>query len=131
VPDPCSYDYAIVRVVPCAERGEFINAGVVLHCSEQAFLDCLIHVDEKRLLALWPDLDLDLIRQHLGAFPKVCAGDPAAGLIAQLSRRERFHWLVAPRNTIIQISPVHSGITVEPNATLQELFRRLVVTAHS
>ncbi len=131
MPDPCSYDYAIVRVVPCAERGEFVNAGVVLHCSEQAFLDCLVHVDEKRLLALWPDLDLDLVGQHLEAFPRVCAGDAAAGPIARLSRRERFHWLVAPRNTIIQVSPVHSGMSVAPSATLQELFRRLVVTGDS
>jgi hypothetical protein len=128
VPDPCSYDYAIVRVVPSAERGEFINSGVVLHCSERAFLDCLVYVDERRLTALWPDLDLELVRQHLEAFPKVCAADPAAGPIAKLSKRERFHWLVAPRNTIIQVSPVHSGMSAAPEATLQELFQRLAST---
>lgn len=127
MPDPCSYDYAIVRVVPCAERGEFVNAGVVLHCSEQAFLKSRVHVDEKRLAALWPDLDMDLVRQHLEAFPRVCERDPAAGPIAKLSRRERFHWLVAPRNTIIQVSPVHSGMSVAPESTLDELFQRLVL----
>ena len=126
--DPCSYDYAIVRVVPCAERGELVNAGVVMHCSERAFLDCRVQLDERRLAALWPELDLELVRQHLDAFPKVAAGDPAAGPIAKLSRRERFHWLVAPRNTIIQISPVHSGMTREPEKTIQELFERLVLT---
>jgi len=122
-----SYDYAIIRIVPCAERGEFINAGVILHCTERAFLKSVVHVDESRLLALWPGLDLDLIRQHLGAFPKICAGDSDAGPIARLSHKERFHWLVAPRSTTIQVSPVHSGMSDSPQATLDELFRRLVL----
>jgi hypothetical protein len=122
-----SYDYAIIRVVPCAERGEFTNAGVILHCTERGFLKSVVHVDERRLLALWPDLDLDLIRQHLDAFPKICAGDLDAGPIARLSHNERFHWLVAPRSTTIQVSPVHSGMSDSPEATLDELFRRLVL----
>ena len=122
-----SYDYATIRIVPCAERGEFANAGVILHCTERAFLKSVVHVDESRLLALWPGLDLDLIRQHLGAFPKICAGDPDAGPIARLSHKERFHWLVAPRSTTIQVSPVHSGMSDSPQATLDELFRRLVL----
>ena len=122
-----SYDYAIIRVVPCAERGEFTNAGVILHCTERAFLKSVVHVDEQRLLALWPDLDLELIRQHLDAFPKICAGDLDAGPIARLSHNERFHWLVAPRSTTIQVSPVHSGMSDSPQATLDELFRRLVL----
>jgi hypothetical protein len=127
VPAPCSYDYAILRVVPCAERGEFVNVGVILHSSEHAFLKSRIHLDPMRLTALYPDLDLDLVKPHLEAFPKVCDGDPTAGPIAQLSRRERFHWLVSPRSTIIQLSPVHSGITSSPEATFEELFQRLVV----
>jgi hypothetical protein len=122
-----SYDYATIRIVPCAERGEFANAGVILHCTERAFLKSVVHVDEGRLLALWPGLDLDLIRQHLDAFPKICAGDPDAGPIARLSHKERFHWLVAPRSTTIQVSPVHSGMSDSPQATLDELFRRLVL----
>ncbi len=122
-----SYDYAVVRVVPCAEREEFVNAGVVLHCLERAFLDCRIHLAESRLLALRPDVDLELTRQHLEAFPRICAGDPNAGAIARLSRRERFQWLVAPRSTVIQVSPVHSGMCESPGATLEELFRRLVL----
>jgi hypothetical protein len=123
-----SYDYAILRVVPSVEREEFVNAGVVLHCPEGAFLDCRVHVDEQRLRAQWPALDPDVIRQHLEAFPKICAADPGAGPIAGLSRRERFQWLVAPRSTIIQVSPVHSGVCESPETALDEIFRRLVLT---
>ena len=122
-----SYDYAVLRVVPCAEREEFANAGVVLHCPERAFLECRIHLEEQRLAALWPGLDLALTRQHLEAFPRICAGDPNAGPIARLSRRERFQWLVAPRSTMIQVSPVHSGMCESAEATLEELFHRLVL----
>ena len=124
---PYSYDYAILRIVPWAEREEFANAGVVLHCLERRYLECRVHVDQRRLQALWPDLDLNPIRQHLEAFPKICAGDPGGGPIARLSGRERFQWLVAPRNTIIQVSPVHSGMCDSPADTLDELFHRLVL----
>ena len=122
----CSFDYATLRIVPSAERAEFINAGVVMHCAEQAFLECRILVDETRLRALWPRLDVELVREHLEAFPRVAAGDGGAGPIARLSKRERFHWLVAPRSTMIQVSPVHSGMCVAPEETIGELFRRLV-----
>jgi hypothetical protein len=128
VPALSSFDYATLRVVPCVERGEFVNAGVVIHCPEAAFLECRVHVDEERLRALWPEVDVDLVRSHLEAFPKVAAGDPEAGPIARLSRRERFHWLVAPRSTMIQVSPVHSGMCGSPAEALEELFRRLVKT---
>ncbi len=122
-----SYDYAVLRVAPSVEREEFVNAGVVLHCPERAYLACRVHLDERRLRALWPSLDLDLIRQHLDAFPRIAAGDPDAGPIAQLSRRERFQWLVSPRSTIIQVSPVHTGMCDAPETTLDEIFRRLVL----
>ena len=123
-----SYDYAVVRVVPCPDRGEFVNAGVVLHCPEQDYLQSSVYLDERRLAALWPASDLAVIRKHLEAFPRICAGDPDAGPIARLSRRERFHWLVAPRSTVIQVSPVHSGMCDDPEAALAELFRRMVST---
>jgi hypothetical protein len=126
VPALSSFDYATLRVVPCAERAEFVNAGVVMHCPEAAFLDCRVYLDEGRVRALWPELDLEVVREHLAAFTRVAAGDADAGPIAQLSRRERFHWLVAPRSTMIQVSPVHSGVCESPGAVMEELFRRLV-----
>ena len=124
MPAPSSFDYAVVRVVPRVERGEFINAGVIVYCLEQRFLGARVHLDETRLKALWPEADVALIRQHLESIPKICAGDPSAGPMARLSIRERFHWLVAPRSTIIQISPVHTGICEEPQDVLDELIQQ-------
>jgi hypothetical protein len=122
-----SYDYAVLRIVPSVEREEFVNAGVVLQCPEKAFLGCRVHFDEARLRALWPAVDPGIVRQHLEAFPRVCEGDPEAGPIARLSRRERFQWLVSPRSTIMQVSPVHSGVCDAPESALEEIFRRLVL----
>jgi hypothetical protein len=105
-----SYDYAILRVVPSVEREEFVNAGVVLHCPERAFLECRVHVDERRLRALWPALDLDrsgsIWKPSPKSAPAIPTRDPSPGSRAA----ERFQWLVAPRSTIIQVSPVHSGV---------------------
>ncbi|MFL6248195.1 MAG: DUF3037 domain-containing protein [Thermoanaerobaculia bacterium] len=123
----CSFDYAIVRVVPRVDRGEFINAGVVLFCSTEAFLDARIELDRERLLALAPDVDVALIESHLAVIPKVCRGGDDAGAIGQLPQRARFHWLVAPRSTIIQMSPMHSGVHHDPEAALEGLFRKLVL----
>ena len=127
MPGP-SFDYAVIRVVPRVDRGELINAGVILFCLQKDFLAARIHVDEQRLRALWPEVDVDLIRQHLEAIPRICAGDPDAGPIAKLSLRERFHWLVAPRSTMIQVSPVHSGLCDNPEKALDDLFRRMVAS---
>ncbi len=126
MPAPSSFDYAILRVVPRVERGEMVNAGVILFCLERDFLQARVEVNEPRLLALWPAIDLELVRQHLEAIPKVCAGSPEAGPIARLSLRERFHWLVAPRSTMIQVSPVHSGLCETPERALDELFGQTV-----
>jgi hypothetical protein len=127
VPVTSSFDYAIVRVVPRVERGEFINAGIIVFCLEHKFLEARIAVDEPRLKALWPQLDLDLVRRHLEAIPKVAAGDPSAGPIARLSPRERFHWLVSPRSTIIQVSPVHTGLCEgAPFDAIDKLVERLL-----
>ena len=120
-----SFDYAVIRVVPRVEREEFVNAGVILFCLEQNFLAARVHVNAERLNALWPELDVELIRQHLEAFPKIAAGDLSAGPIAHLSQRERFHWLVSPRSTMIQVSPVHTGICGNPERSLDRLFERL------
>lgn len=130
MPVPSSFDYAVVRVVPRVERGEFINAGVIVFCLEHRFLEARVRVDEARLRALWPELDIELVRKHLQAIPKICAGDESAGPIARLSQRERFHWLVSPRSTMIQVSPVHSGICEvqgqSPAQILEQLSRRLL-----
>jgi hypothetical protein len=128
VRDLCSFDYAIVRVVPRVDRGEFINAGVILFCSTKAFLDARIELDRARLTALAPTLDLPLVESHLGVIPTVCRGGDEAGAIGQLPQRARFHWLVAPRSTIIQMSPMHSGVNHDPEAALEALFRKLVKT---
>lgn len=122
-----SFDYAVVRVVPRVDRGEFVNAGVILFCLEKRFLSSRVHLDEVRLRTLWPGVDVNVIEAHLAAFPLVCRGEAAAGPIAALSLRERFHWLVAPRSTIIQVSPVHTGLCEIPETTLQQLFERLVL----
>jgi hypothetical protein len=123
---PSSYDYAIVRVVPRVEREEFINVGVILSCPAQDFLGARIELDERRLLALDATVDLEAVRANLASIPLVCAGGPAAGPIGKLAPRERFHWLVAPRSTIIQTSPVHSGRCLDPAAALDHLVRTMV-----
>ncbi len=107
---PASFDYTIIRVVPRVERQEFINAGVVVFCLEKRYLDSRILLNEERLKSLWPDVDVELVRKHLEAISRICAGEDAAGPIARLSQRERFHWLSSTRSTIIQPSPVHTGI---------------------
>jgi hypothetical protein len=127
VPALQSFEFATIRVVPRVERGEFINAGVIVFCLGQKFLECRLNIDAERLQALWPEMGIEEVRRHLEAFPEICAGVVDAGPIAQLSQRERFLWLVAPRSTVIQISPVHSGLCERPAAALRELFERLVL----
>ncbi|TMC94682.1 MAG: DUF3037 domain-containing protein [Chloroflexi bacterium] len=122
-----SYDYAIVRVVPCVERGEYINAGVILFCRTRRFLDALVYLDIPRLTTLYPAVDLDMVQRHLDIIPLVCAGSADAGAIGQLSQSERFHWLVSPRSTIIQTSPAHSGLSTDPAATLEHLLKTMVL----
>jgi Protein of unknown function (DUF3037) len=121
-----TYDYAIVRVVPRVERGEFVNAGVIVSCAAQGWLQAAIELDEARLLALDPGADLAGIRSALAAIPIVCAGGPVAGALGRLSTRERFHWLVAPRSTAIQTSVVHTGRCAAPKSVLDELMRKMV-----
>ena len=123
---PSPFQYAIVRVVPRVERGECVNAGVVLFCRPRRFLEARMALDEARLRALAPDADLDAVRGHLDALCRIAAGDPAAGPIAALPASERFHWIVAPASTIIQCSPVHTGLTDDPEGELERLMARLV-----
>lgn len=122
-----SFDYAVLRIVPRVERGEFINAGIVLFCLSRRFLEARVYLNEGKLQALSPDVDLSIVKSHLDAFPKICRGDVDAGPIARLSQRERFHWLVAPRSTIIQVSPVHSGLCETPQLAIKKLFEQMVL----
>jgi Protein of unknown function (DUF3037) len=126
VRDHCSYDYAVIRVVPRVDREEFINVGVIVSCPAKDFLEARIELDAARLLAFAPSLDIDAVRTHLASIPRICAGGPDAGPIGQLSPRERFHWLVAPRSTIIQTSRVHSGRCTDPGPVSEHLLRRMV-----
>jgi hypothetical protein len=123
---PCSYDYAVIRVVPRVERAEFVNAGVIVWCKEKDFLEARIELDEQRARALDPALDLDAVRKHLASIAIVCAGGPEAGALGKLSKRERFDWLVAPRSTIIQPSPVHTGRCTDLAKTLDHLLDAMV-----
>jgi Protein of unknown function (DUF3037) len=124
--DHSTYDYAIIRVVPKVEREEFVNVGVIVSCPARKFLEARIELDERRLLALDPTLDIETIRAHLATIPAICAGGEQAGPIGKLSQRERFHWLVAPRSTIIQTSPVHTGSCKDPSALLERLLDTMV-----
>ena len=128
MPDQFRYDYAVIRVVPKVEREEFVNVGVILSCPQRSFLEAQIELNESRLLALDPSLDLEMVRTHLATIPKICRGGDDAGPIGQLSQRERFYWLVAPRSTIIQTSPVHTGRCGDPAAALRHLVATMVET---
>jgi hypothetical protein len=118
-----TYEYAIIRVVPSVERGEFLNAGVLLSCPAHGFLAAKIELDEARLRALFPEANIALFAEHLGNIERVCAG---FGPIGKLAHRARFHWLVAPRSTLIQTSPVHSGFCVHPQSAMNDIFAKMV-----
>lgn len=123
-----AYSYAIIRVVPRVERGEFINAGVILYCKTLRFLDCAVALDAARLTALSTQVEVPLVEGHLNAFARICRGQADAGPIAQLPPQERFYWLVAPRSTVVQTSPMHAGVTAQPAQALQRLMEQLVRT---
>ena len=124
--DHCTYDYAIIRVVPKVEREEFVNVGVIVSCPAREFLEARIELDERRLMALDPAADVETIRAHLATIPAICAGGEQGGPIGRLSQRQRFHWLVAPRSTVIQTSAVHSGSGNNPAAVLERLLDTMV-----
>lgn len=121
-----AYDYALIRVVPRVERGEFVNVGVVLSCKGDAGLEARIEVDEMRLRALDPAIDIETVRGHLAAFVAICAGGEDAGPIGRLPPRERFRWLTAPRSTMIQTSPTHTGRCADPAVAIERLLDTMV-----
>jgi len=120
------FSYAVLRVVPRVERGERFNAGVVLYCRQRAFLGAKVDLDERRLDALAPDSPADEVRAQLDTLVRVAEGDPECGPIARMPQSERFGWLAAPSSTIIQPSEVHTGLSGDPQATLDALFAELV-----
>ena len=128
MPTKSSFDYAIVRVVPLVEREEFVNAGVILFCATCPFLGARVELDAERLAALAPWVDVPDVQRQLALIPLVCEGDPAGGEVARLPLTERFHWLVAPRSTVIQTSSVHAGLCDDPRAALDHLLETMVRT---
>jgi hypothetical protein len=126
MPERRDFQYTILRVVPRIERGECINVGVVVFCRQRSFLGIRIELDEARLRALDPDLNPAAVEPHLEAIAAVVAGEPSAGPLAQLSPSERFGWVAAKSSTVIQPSEVHTGLTEDPQATLDHLFTSLV-----
>ncbi len=120
------YEYALIRVVPSVERGEFVNAGVVIFCDSLSLLKATVELDEARLLALCPRVDLDMVRRHLAGFDCVCQGGTAAGPIGTMPVRERWRWLTAPRSTILQTSPTHGGLSDDLDALVQHIMNTMV-----
>jgi hypothetical protein len=126
MPERCPFDYAVVRVVPRVERGEFVNAGVIVSCPAKNYLKARVGLDAERLAALDPRVDRETVERHLAAILRICEGGAQAGPIGLLPQRARFHWLVAPRSTIIQTSPVHTGFCDDGDAVLEHLYRTMV-----
>jgi hypothetical protein len=126
MPELHSFEYAIIRVVPKVEREEFMNVGVILYCQSLSFLDARFELDEERLRALSPGLEMSEIKKHLAAFCNICNGGPEAGPIGKLDMGSRFRWLTATRSTVLQCSKVHPGLSADPALTLKILHQRLV-----
>jgi hypothetical protein len=121
------FEYAVIRIVPQVEHEEFLNAGVILYCSSQKFLDCQLVIDEDRLRMLCSKLDIDDLRNHVQSFERICRGGKDAGGIGQLSMPERFRWLTATRSTIVQTSKVHPGLCGDAKDKLSQLFENVVM----
>lgn len=122
MPDKATYEYAVIRLVPKVEREEFLNVGVILMSNRKKYLQLRYQLDEGRILAFAPDVDLALVRRYLGAWEQVCRGGTEGGAIGQLTLPERFRWLTAARSTIIQSSRIHPGRSADPGAVLEQLF---------
>ncbi|WP_336513872.1 DUF3037 domain-containing protein [Pollutibacter soli] len=127
MPDLLLFEYAVIRVVPRVEREEFINAGIVVYCKQQQFLEASISLNKAKLYSIYAEADFEKIQEYLCVFLKVCAGTPDSGPIGKLDPGSRFRWLTATRSTIVQSSKVHPGFTSDPKLTLQKLFDQLVV----
>jgi hypothetical protein len=122
-----TFEYAVLRVVPRVERGESLNAGVLVYCRQRDYLGSRVHLDADRLRALDPTADPDAIRRALQAAADVCAADPASGAAGREALGSRFRWLTAPRSTVVQAGPVHTGLTDDPDAEADRLLQLLVL----
>ncbi|WP_439882212.1 DUF3037 domain-containing protein [Pontibacter sp. MBLB2868] len=127
MPDKHLFEYAVIRVVPCVEREEFINVGVILYCSSKGFLKTKCELNEQRLCSFSDKPDLEELKERLHAFDRICAGHKEGGTIGDLPIASRFRWLTATRSTVIQTSPVHPGLCTDPQETLDKLYHQLVV----
>ena len=121
------FEYAVIRIVPKVEREEFLNAGVILYCAKQKFLQIKYDINEERLSAFCKQPDCNMLREYLKAFEQVCAGSSEAGEIGKLPIAERFRWLTATRSTVMQTSKVHPGFCKDAAEKLDKLFEELVV----
>ena len=121
------FEYAVIRIVPRVEREEFLNAGVILYCAKQRFLQVMFTVNEERIQALCGEINSKEILQNLQALQRICMGDSNAGPIAKLDLAGRFRWLTATRSTVIQSSKVHPGFCADPLQTLTRLYTQLVL----
>lgn len=126
MPEQHAYEYSFIRIVPRVERGEFLNAGVMLYCKRKRFLGMLYHIDGERIQAFAPNLDLDELMGYIQAWEKICAGAKDGGRIAELDQAQRFRWLSATKSTILQTSEVHPGLCADPEGRLKKLFERYV-----
>ena len=120
------FEYAVIRLVPCVEREEFLNVGVILYCRAQGFLQTVFELNEDRLRAFSCDLKISGVEEHLLAFEQICSGGTKAGPIGKLPMGERFGWLTAQRSTVVQTSPVHTGLCSNARETLAHLLGKMV-----
>ena len=126
MPEKHLFEYAVIRVVPCVEREEFMNVGVIVYCASQGFLQAVSELNEQRLLAFSPHIDIQELHERLRAFERICAGRREGGTIGELPLASRFRWLTATRSTVVQTSAVHPGLCVNPHETLTKLHAQLV-----
>ncbi|WP_341226575.1 DUF3037 domain-containing protein [uncultured Arcticibacterium sp.] len=127
MPDKHLYEYAVLKLIPCVDRGESINIGVVLYCKSKRFLDFKYHLDTDRLKAFSKNISLRELQEHLQSFEKICKGTPDSGLIGEQEQASRFRWLTARRSTIIQASEVHPGYCHEPSEAIKKIYTKMVM----
>jgi hypothetical protein len=121
------FEYAVIRIVPCVEKEEFINAGIILYCASKKFLDVVYHIHSSKLKAIAAELDMDEIEKRLNAFVQIAKGEKLGGSIAALPLASRFRWLAATKSTVVQTSPVHPGLCIDPHETMMQLFEKIVL----